>query len=142
MATHACTLCQGLFNVTMDTVKHVLKDAKLATKDIDEIVLVGGSTRIPKIQEMLVEMFGGMTIYLDYALSLLHLYCCTIPTLTLHLLLFFCITAGKSLCTSLNPDEAVAYGAAVQGAILNGTRSSKTDSLLLMDVTPLSLGGY
>jgi len=67
--------------------------------------LVGGSTRIPKLQEMLVEMFNG-----------------------------------KALCQSLNPDEAVAYGAAVQGAILNGKRNSKTDSLLLMDVTPLSLG--
>jgi len=68
-------------------------------------VLVGGSTRIPKLQEMLVENFGG-----------------------------------KPLCKALNPDEAVAYGAAVQGAILCGKRNSKTDSLLLMDVTPLSLG--
>merc|ERR1711865_1303464 len=65
----------------------------------------GGSTRIPKLQEMLIAMFNG-----------------------------------KALCKTLNPDEAVAYGAAVQGAILNGKRNSKTDSLLLMDVTPLSLG--
>jgi heat shock protein 1/8 len=98
-------LQKGPFGVTIDTVKHVLKDAKLKTDDIDEIVLVGGSTRIPKIQEMLSALFNG-----------------------------------KALCKTLNPDEAVAYGAAVQGAILNGKRNSKTDSLLLMDVTPLSLG--
>jgi len=73
--------------------------------DINEIVLVGGSTRIPKLQEMLVDLFQG-----------------------------------KALCKALNPDEAVAYGAAVQGAILSGNRNSKTDSLLLMDLTPLSLG--
>jgi len=89
----------------LETVKRVLKDAKLKPDAIDEIVLVGGSTRIPKLQEMLVQSFNG-----------------------------------KALCKSLNPDEAVAYGAAVQGAILNGKRNSKTDSLLLMDVTPLSLG--
>jgi len=93
------------FAMCLDTVKRVLKDAKLKNNQIDEIVLVGGSTRIPKLQEMLVDMFDG-----------------------------------KALCKSLNPDEAVAYGAAVQGAILNGKRNSKTDSLLLMDVTPLSLG--
>jgi heat shock protein 1/8 len=98
-------LNKGPFAVCLDTVKRVLKDAKLKTENIDEIVLVGGSTRIPKLQEMLVEMFNG-----------------------------------KALCKALNPDEAVAYGAAVQGAILNGKRNSKTDSLLLMDVTPLSLG--
>jgi len=93
------------FTMCLETVKRVLKDAKTKTDAIDEIVLVGGSTRIPKLQEMLSEYFGG-----------------------------------KALCKSLNPDEAVAYGAAVQGAILNGKRNSKTDSLLLMDVTPLSLG--
>jgi len=98
-------LNKGPFAVCLDTVKRVLKDAKLKTENIDEIVLVGGSTRIPKLQEMLVEMFNG-----------------------------------KALCKALHPDEAVAYGAAVQGAILNGKRNSKTDSLLLMDVTPLSLG--
>lgn len=96
---------KGLFVSCMDTVRHVLKDAKMKTSEINEIVLVGGSTRIPKIQEMLVELFEG-----------------------------------KSLCKTLNPDEAVAYGAAVQGAILSGNRNSKTDSLLLMDLTPLSLG--
>jgi len=99
------SLNKSPFIVCMDTVKRVLKDAKLKPENIDEIVLVGGSTRIPKIQEMLSEIFGG-----------------------------------KNLCKALNPDEAVAYGAAVQGAILNGKRNSKTDSLLLMDVTPLSLG--
>jgi heat shock protein 1/8 len=98
-------LQKGQFNICMETVKRVLKDAKLKNEEIDELVLVGGSTRIPKIQEQLSDMFGK-----------------------------------KSLCKSLNPDEAVAYGAAVQGAILNGKRNSKTDSLLLMDVTPLSLG--
>jgi len=98
-------LQKSAFTTCLATVSHVLKDAKLKPDAIDEIVLVGGSTRIPKLQEMLVEMFNG-----------------------------------KPLCKSLNPDEAVAYGAAVQGAILCGKRNSKTDSLLLMDVTPLSLG--
>merc|ERR1712194_477738 len=99
------SLNKGPFAVCLETVKRVQKDAKLKPDAIDEIVLIGGSTRIPKLQEMLSEMFGG-----------------------------------KALCKTLNPDEAVAYGAAVQGAILNGKRNSKTDSLLLMDVTPLSLG--
>jgi len=93
------------FERTLDTVKKVLKDAKLTAPDIDDIVLVGGSTRIPKIQEMLSENFGG-----------------------------------RQLCRSINPDEAVAYGAAVQGAILSGVRHASTDSLVLVDVTPLSLG--
>jgi L1 cell adhesion molecule like protein len=96
----------SLFTTCMATVERVLKDAKMKTKDINEIVMVGGSTRIPKIQEMLaLEIFKGRT-----------------------------------LCKSLNPDEAVAYGAAVQGAILSGRKISKTEDLLLMDVTPLSLG--
>jgi len=93
------------FNKCLETVKKVLKDAKLKPSEIDDIVLVGGSTRIPKMQEMLQEYFGG-----------------------------------KELCRSLNPDEAVAYGAAVQGAILNNARDTATSGLLLMDVTPLSLG--
>jgi len=93
------------FEKTLETVKQVLKDSKMETKDIDDLVLVGGSTRIPKIQAMLQEFFGGRT-----------------------------------LCKSINPDEAVAYGAAVQGAILGGVKSDVTDSLLLVDVTPLSLG--
>jgi len=93
------------FEKTLDTVKQVLKDSKMETKDIDDLVLVGGSTRIPKIQQLLQDFFGGRT-----------------------------------LCKSINPDEAVAYGAAVQGAILGGVKSDVTDSLLLVDVTPLSLG--
>jgi len=98
-------LNKGHFAVCMDTVTRVLKDAKMKTTDIEEIVLVGGSTRIPRIQELLSQMFEG-----------------------------------RGMCKSLNPDEAVAYGAAVQGAILSGQKNSKTDDLLLMDVTPLSLG--
>jgi len=98
-------LNKGPFLLCIDTVTRVLKDAKIKNADINELVLVGGSTRIPKLQAMLSEVFGG-----------------------------------KALCKSLNPDEAVAYGAAVQGAVLSGKRSTKTDNLLLMDVTPLSLG--
>jgi len=98
-------LCAPFFTRTLDTVKAVVKDAKIATTDIDDIVLVGGSTRVPVLQKQLQEMFGG-----------------------------------KPLCKSINPDEAVAYGAAVQGAILAGTRLSKSTELLLIDVTPLSLG--
>jgi len=94
-----------IFSRTLDTVKNVLKDAKLKPSEIDEIVLVGGSTRVPKIQELLSEHFGG-----------------------------------RSLCRSINPDEAVAFGAAVQGAILSGVRHSLCDSIVLVDVTPLSLG--
>jgi L1 cell adhesion molecule like protein len=92
------------FTKCLETVKKVLKDAKLKPSEVDDVVLVGGSTRVPKIQSMLAEFFG------------------------------------KKLCRSLNPDEAVAYGAAVQGAILTGARSKATDNLLLLDVTPLSLG--
>lgn len=99
------SLNKGHFATCLDTVKRVLKDAKMKTSDIDEIVLVGGSTRIPRIQEELQKMFEN-----------------------------------RRLCKTVNPDEAVAYGAAVQGAILSGRRNAKTDDLLLMDVTPLSLG--
>lgn len=88
-----------------DTVKQVLKDANMDTSEVTDLVLVGGSTRIPKVQSMLQDLFGG-----------------------------------KELSKSINPDEAVAYGAAVQGAILSGIRSDATNSLLLVDVTPLSLG--
>jgi L1 cell adhesion molecule like protein len=94
------------FRKVMDPVQQVLTDSKMSKSQIDEIVLVGGSTRIPKIQEMLSEFFNG-----------------------------------KELNKSINPDEAVAYGATVQAAILSGGhKSEKLDSLLLLDVTPLSLG--
>ena len=95
----------ALFRKTMVPVEKVLEDSKMSKSDIDEIVLVGGSTRIPKIQELLSEYFGG-----------------------------------KELCKTINPDECVAYGAAVQAAILNNTKSDKINDLLLLDVAPLSLG--
>merc|ERR1719265_2431656 len=95
----------AIFKRTIDTVQTVLKDAKLKPEEVDEIVLVGGSTRVPKVQELLSEFFGG-----------------------------------RQLCRSINPDEAVAFGAAVQGAILAGVRSTVCDSIVLLDVTPLSLG--
>merc|ERR1712195_274371 len=93
-------LNKGPFAVCLETVKRVLKDAKLKTDAIDKIVLVGGSTRIPKLQEMLIAMFNG-----------------------------------KALCKTLNPDEAVAYGAAVQGAILNGERLKSDENNLLGEFT-------
>jgi len=94
-----------LFKQTLDPVRSALIDAKLDKSKIDEIVLVGGSTRIPKIQQMLKDLFGG-----------------------------------KSLNHSINPDEAVAYGAAVQAAILTGNNDDAVKDVLLIDVTPLSLG--
>jgi heat shock protein 1/8 len=94
------------FRKCMEPIDKVIKDSKIAKKDVDEIVLVGGSTRIPKIQSMLSEYFSG-----------------------------------KESCKSINPDEAVAFGATVQAAILSGAdKSSKLSDLLLLDVTPLSLG--
>jgi L1 cell adhesion molecule like protein len=98
-------LCKDLFNGTLKPVEKVLQDAKVDKKKVDHVVLVGGSTRIPKIQQLLSKYFGG-----------------------------------KELCKSINPDEAVAYGAAVQGAVLSGTGGAATQELLLIDVTPLSLG--
>merc|ERR1712008_73347 len=92
-----------LFRGTMDPVEKSLRDAKMDKSDIHEIVLVGGSTRIPKIQKLLQEFFSG-----------------------------------KELNRSINPDEAVAYGAAVQAAILSGDKSEEVQDLLLLDVTPLS----
>jgi L1 cell adhesion molecule like protein len=90
----------------MAPVEQVLRDAKVSKGEVDEVVLVGGSTRIPKIQSLLAEYFNG-----------------------------------KEPCKSINPDEAVAYGATVQAAILSGADSSeKLSDLLLLDVTPLSLG--
>ena len=99
-------LCQDLFRSTMEPVERVLRDAKVDKSSVHEIVLVGGSTRIPKIQKMVSDFFNG-----------------------------------KDPCKSINPDEAVAYGAAVQAAILSGDQSSKsTNEILLLDVTPLSVG--
>ncbi|KAL4710391.1 hypothetical protein ACJJTC_008793 [Scirpophaga incertulas] len=94
-----------LFRGTLEPVEKALKDAKLDKSSIHDVVLVGGSTRIPKIQSMLQN--------------------------------FFC---GKKLNLSINPDEAVAYGAAVQAAILSGEQHSKIQDVLLVDVAPLSLG--
>jgi L1 cell adhesion molecule like protein len=94
-----------LFRKCMDPVEKVLKDAKLDKSSVHDVVLVGGSTRIPKIQQLLQDFFNG-----------------------------------KELCKSINPDEAVAYGAAVQAAILTGEGSEKVQDLLLLDVAPLSLG--
>ena len=94
-----------LFRGTMDPVEKVLKDAKMSKSQVDEVVLVGGSTRIPKVQQLLSDFFNG-----------------------------------KEPSKSINPDEAVAYGAAVQASILSGNKSSKIDDLLLLDVAPLSLG--
>jgi heat shock protein 1/8 len=98
-------LCGDLYRKTLESVNKVLKDSGLAKNQIDEIVLVGGSTRIPKIQNLISSYFGG-----------------------------------KELCQSINPDEAVAHGAAVQAAILSGHRDTSTHDVLLLDVTPLSLG--
>jgi L1 cell adhesion molecule like protein len=98
-------LCDSLFRKTMEPVEQVLRDSKISKSSIHEIVLVGGSTRIPKIQQMLSEFFNG-----------------------------------KELCKSINPDECVAYGAAIQAAILTGVKDSKIADLLLLDVCPLSLG--
>ncbi|KAL9187459.1 hypothetical protein ACHAXT_001589 [Thalassiosira profunda] len=99
-------LCMDYFKKCMDPCEKVLRDSKIAKNQVDEVVLVGGSTRIPKIQSMLTEFFNG-----------------------------------KEPCKSINPDEAVAYGATVQAAILSGAdKSEKLSELLLLDVTPLSLG--
>ena len=98
-------LCEDIFKKIIDPVDQVIKDSKISKNNIHEIVLVGGSTRIPKIQQMLTEYFNG-----------------------------------KELCKSINPDECVAYGAAVQAALLTGSTDSKITDLLLLDVCPLSLG--
>ena len=99
------SLADKVFQRTLQPIEQLLKDAKMGKSDIDEIVLVGGTTRIPKLQELLSSYFNG-----------------------------------KQLNKSLNPDEAVAYGAAVQASILTGQGNSKTNELLLLDVAPLSLG--
>jgi len=99
-------LCMDFFKKCMDPCEKVLRDSKISKGEVDELVLVGGSTRIPKVQSMLTDFFNG-----------------------------------KEPCKSINPDEAVAYGATVQAAILSGSdKSEKLSELLLLDVTPLSLG--
>ncbi|RMZ86697.1 hypothetical protein DV736_g6077, partial [Chaetothyriales sp. CBS 134916] len=99
-------LCQDLFRSTMEPVERVLRDAKIDKSSVNDIVLVGGSTRIPRIQKLVSDFFNG-----------------------------------KEPNKSINPDEAVAYGAAVQAAILSGDTSSKsTNEILLLDVAPLSVG--
>lgn len=97
-------LAASLFERTMEPVHKVLKDSKIDKSKVDDIVLVGGSTRIPKIQQMLKDFFG------------------------------------KEPCAGINPDEAVAYGATVQAAVLAGIESEATSNILLLDVTPLSVG--
>ena len=92
-----------MFKKTLEPVKKVLEDAKLQKHEVDEIVLVGGSTRIPKVQQLLKDFFNG-----------------------------------KELNRGINPDEAVAYGAAVQAGILS--KDKDTEGLILLDVTPLTLG--
>jgi L1 cell adhesion molecule like protein len=98
-------LCMDLFRKCMDPVERVMMDAKIDKSRVHEVVLVGGSTRIPKVQQLLQDYFNG-----------------------------------KELNKSINPDEAVAYGAAVQAAILTGEGGSKVQDLVLLDVAPLSLG--
>ncbi len=98
-------LNMDMFRKCMEPVEKVLRDAKMDKATVHEVVLVGGSTRIPKVQQLLSDFFNG-----------------------------------KELCRSINPDEAVAYGAAVQAAILSGEGNEKVQDLLLLDVTPLSMG--
>jgi heat shock 70kDa protein 1/2/6/8 len=98
-------LCGDIFRRTLEAVEKAMRDSKMSKKDIDEIVLVGGSTRIPKVQSLLQDFFNG-----------------------------------KELCKSINPDEAVAFGACIQAAILSGQGNEATKELLLLDVIPLSLG--
>merc|ERR1712164_200731 len=93
------------FRKTMEPVERAMRDAGMSKSEVHDIVLVGGSTRIPKIQQMISDYFNG-----------------------------------KTLCRSINPDEAVAAGAATQAAILTGNQSSELNDMIVLDVTPLSLG--
>jgi L1 cell adhesion molecule like protein len=93
-----------LFRCTLESVEKALRDAEMDKSSIHEVVLIGGSTRIPKVQKLLQDFFNG-----------------------------------KELNKSINPDEAVAYGAAIQAAILTGDKSEEIKDLLLLDVTPISL---
>jgi len=98
-------LNQDLFKKSMESVEQVLRDAKIGVKEVDEVVLIGGSTRIPQVQKVIESHFG------------------------------------REACKAINADEAVAYGAAVQAAVIGGERSdSKLRDIVLLDVTPLSLG--
>ena len=100
------SLCDDLFRSTLKPVENVLRDAKVSKDEVDDVVLVGGSSRIPRVQALLKELFNG-----------------------------------KDLCNTIHPDEAVAYGAAVQAHILSGnTEKDATTDILLLDVTPLTLG--
>lgn len=94
-----------LFSSCVETVQRCLEDAKMEKSKVDDVVVVGGSTPIPKVQKLLQDFFDG-----------------------------------KELCKKINPDEAVAYGAAVQAAILSGEGNQKIKNLMLLDVVPLSLG--
>jgi len=98
-------LNMDIFKRTIAPVEKVLLDSSIDKRHVHEVVLVGGSTRIPKVQQMIMDLFNG-----------------------------------KELCKSINPDEAVAFGATVQAAILTGEQSEKVTDLLLLDVTPLSMG--
>jgi len=98
-------LCMDFFKASMDPVSQCLADSGLSKSMIKEIVMVGGSTRIPKVQQLVSSFFNG-----------------------------------KPLCNKVNPDEAVAYGAAVQAAIVSGSGTEEVQNMLLLDVAPLSLG--
>jgi L1 cell adhesion molecule like protein len=98
-------LCIDLFKKCLPPLDNVLRDSKMSKSDVHDVVLVGGSTRIPKIISMVQEYFGG-----------------------------------KEPNRSINPDEAVAYGAAVQAAVVNNVQDDEIKNLVLLDVTPLSLG--